>query len=95
MGKHNARRTRRRAESSAAATGARPVRGIKPLECSKYHRRRLGTPPHRDAGCGSQWRFPRFRACARPRILGGDDVWRIDGLLTRKLYRNGCMGFNR
>jgi len=67
------------------------VRGIKPLERSKYHRRRLGTPPRRDAGCGSQWRFPRFRACARPRILGGDDVWRIDGLLTPKLYRNGCI----
>jgi len=38
--------------------------------------------------------FPRFRACARPRILGGHDVWRIDGLLTRKNYRNGCMGLN-
>jgi len=48
----------------------RPVTGIKPLERSKYHRRRLGTPPRRDAGYGSQWRFPRFRACARPRILG-------------------------
>ena len=30
----------------------RPVRGIKPLERSKFHRR--------------QWRFPRFRACAAP-----------------------------
>jgi len=69
----------------------RPVRDIKPLERSKYHRRRLGTPPRRDAGYGSQWRFPRFSACARPRILGGDDVWGIDGLLTRKLYRNGCI----
>jgi hypothetical protein len=69
----------------------RPVRGIKPLERSKHHRRRLGTPPRRDAGCGSQWRFPRFRACARPRILGGDNLWRIDGLLTQKLYRNGCI----
>ena len=69
----------------------RPVRGIKPPERSKYHRRRLGTPPRRDAGCGSHWRFPRFRACARPSILGGDDVWRIDGLLTHKLYRNGCI----
>ena len=49
----------------------RPVRGIKPLERSKYHRRRLGTPPRRDADCGSQWRFPRFRVDARPRILGG------------------------
>jgi len=69
----------------------RPVRGIKPLERSKYHRRRLGTPPRRDAGYGSQWRFPRFRACARPRILGGDDLWRIDGSLTHKLYLNGCI----
>jgi len=64
----------------------RPVRGIKPLERSKYHRRRLGTPPRRDAGCGSQWRFPRFRADARPRSLdlGGVDIWRIDGLLICK-----------
>jgi len=69
----------------------RPARGIKPLERSKYHRRRLGTPPRRDAGYGSQWRFPRFRACARPRILGGDDLRRIDGPLTHKLYRNGCI----
>jgi len=41
----------------------RPVRGIKPLERSKYHRRRLGTPLRRDADCGPQcdpqWRFPR------------------------------------
>jgi hypothetical protein len=82
MGKHNARRTRRRAESAAAARGEerRPVRGIKPLERSKYHRRRLGTPPRRDADCGSQWRLPRFRVDARPRILGGVDLWRIDGL---------------
>ena len=69
----------------------RHVRGIKPLERSKYHRRRRGTPPRRDAGYKSQWRFPRFRACARPGILGGDDVWRIDGLLTHKHYRNGCI----
>jgi hypothetical protein len=69
----------------------RPMRGIKPLERSKYHRRRLGTPPRRDADCGSQWRFPRFRVDARPRILGGVDLWRIDGLLTQTLYRNGCI----
>ena len=70
----------------------RPVRGIKPLERSKNHRRRRGTPPRRDVGCESQWRFPRFRACARPGILGGDGVWRIDCLLTHILYRNGCIG---
>ncbi len=61
----------------------RPMRGIKPLERSKYHRCRLGTPPRRDADCGSQWRFLRLRACAPPRILGGVDIWRIDGLLTQ------------
>jgi len=69
----------------------RPVSGIKPLERSKYHRRRLGTLPRRNADCGSQWRFPRFRADARPRILGGVDLWRTDGLLTHKLYRIGCI----
>ena len=70
------------------------VRDMKPLARSKRRRRRRGTPPRRDAGCGSQWRFLRLRACARPRILGGVYIWRIDGLLTQKLYRNGCMGLN-
>jgi len=67
----------------------RPVMGINPLERSKYHRRRLGTPPRRDAGCGSQWRFPRFRPCARPSVSEWVDLRRIEGLLTDKLYRNG------
>jgi len=67
------------------------VRDVKPLARSKCRRRRRGTPPRRDADCGSQWRFLRLRACARPRILGGVDKWRIDDLLTRKLYRNGCI----
>ena len=43
-----------------------------------------------DADCGSQWRFPRLRACAPPSISESVDVWRIDGQLTQKLYRNGC-----
>ena len=49
MGKHNAHRTRRRPESAATARGASSREGIEPLERSKYHRRRLGTPPRRDA----------------------------------------------
>ena len=68
-----------------------PVRDVKPLSRSKCRCRRRGTPPRRDADCGSQWRFLRLRACAQPRILGGVDIWRIDGLLTQKLYRNGCI----
>jgi len=68
-----------------------PVRDIQPLARSKCRCRRHGTPPRRDAGCGSQWRFLRLRACAPPRILGGVDIWRIDRLLTQQLYRNGCM----
>jgi hypothetical protein len=68
------------------------VRDVKPLARPMCRRRRRGTPPHRDADCGSQWRFLRLRACARPRILGGVEIWRIEGLITRKLYRNGCIG---
>jgi len=67
------------------------VRANQPLARSKCRCRRRGTPPRRDADCGSQWRFLRLRACAPPRILGGVDIWRIDGLLTPKLYRNGCI----
>ena len=52
----------------------RPMRGIKPLERSKYHRRRLGTPPRRDADCGSQWRFPRFRVEVRRIGRGTDEI---------------------
>ena len=63
-----------------------PVRDIQPLARSKCRCRRRGTPPRRDADCGSQWRFRRLRACAPPRILGGVDIWRIDGLLLQKLY---------
>jgi len=69
-----------------------PVRDMKPLARSKCRRRRRrGTPPRHDADCGSQWRFLRWRACARPRILGGIEIWRIDDLITLKLYRNGCI----
>jgi hypothetical protein len=31
---------------------------------------------------------------ARPSISEWVDIWRIEGLLTQKLYRNGCMGLN-
>ena len=47
----------------------RPVRGIKLLEHSKYRRRRRGTPPRRDAGCGSQWRYLHFRALPHQAFL--------------------------
>jgi len=68
-----------------------PVRDVKPLARSKCRRRRRGTPPCRDADCGSQWRFLRLRACAPLRVLGGVRMWRIDHLLTQKLYRKGCI----
>ena len=63
-----------------------PVRDVKPMARWKCRCRRRGSPPRRDADCGSQWRFLRLRACARPRILGGVEIWRIDDLLTQKLY---------
>jgi len=66
-----------------------PVMDVKPLARSKCSRRRRGTPTRSDPDCGSQWRFLRVRACAPPRILGGVESWRIDYLLTQKLYRNG------
>jgi len=52
-----------------------PVRHTKPLARSECRRRRRGTPPRRDADCRSQWRYPRLRASARPRILGGVIIW--------------------
>ena len=63
-----------RAESAVSARGASSREGCEAsgtLEVS---------PPRRDADCGSQWRFLRLRACAPPRILGGVDIWRINGL---------------
>ena len=51
-----------------------PVKVKKPLEHSKYRRRRRGTPPCRDAGCGSQRRFLQFRACAAPSIPEWVDI---------------------
>ena len=69
----------------------RPVSETQPLYQWKYRRCRRGAPPCRHADRRLQWRFLQFRACAPPRILGGDDVWRIDRLLTQKLYRNGCI----
>jgi hypothetical protein len=71
--------------------GRLPVRNIKPLARSKGHCRWRGTPPPHDADCGSRWRFLGLRACAPPRILEGVDIWLIDGLLTQRLYRNGCI----
>jgi hypothetical protein len=46
-----------------------PVKVIKPLETSKCRRRRRGTLPRRDAGCGSQWRYLQFRASAQPTVI--------------------------
>jgi hypothetical protein len=34
--------------------------------------------------------FSSFSACARPSISERVDIWRIEGLLTQTLYRNGC-----
>ena len=31
-------------------------------------------------------------ALARPSISEWVDIWRIEGLLTQTLYRNGCIG---
>jgi len=64
-----------------------PMRDMKPLARSKGRCRRRGTQPRHDADCGRQWRFLCLRACAAPRILGGVDIWRIDGLLTQNLHR--------
>jgi len=69
----------------------RPVSKTKPLYQRKYRRCRRGAPLCRHADCRLQWRFLNFRACARPKILERDDIWRIDRLLTQNLYRNGCI----
>ena len=79
MGKDNARRTRRRAESAAATRGASSREGYQASGTLE-----VSPPPVAFSS------FSCLR-CARPRILGGDDLWRIDGLLTRKVYRNGCI----
>jgi len=60
------------------------VRHIKPLARSERRCRQRGTPPRRDADCRPQWRFPH-------QAFPSGSVWRIEGLLTRKLYRNGCI----
>jgi len=91
MGKHNARRRAVATKLPYPPQERLPVRDIQPLARSNCRCRRRGSPPRRDADCGSQRRFLRLRACAPPRILGGVDMWRIDGLLTEELYRNGCI----
>jgi len=50
-----------------------PVRDAKPLTRSKCRRRRRGTPPRRDADCGSQWRFLRLRAWPHQGFLEGSE----------------------
>ena len=65
------------------------MRNVKPLARSKCRRRRRGTPPHRDADGGSQWRFLRLRACAPPRIVGRVEIWRIDDLLNQNFTAMG------
>jgi len=47
------------------------VRHIKPLTRSESRCRRRGTPCRRDADCGSQWRFPRLRACPTKQVQVG------------------------
>ena len=58
----------------------------KPLYQWKDRRCRRGAAPCRHADRRLQWRFLHFRAYAPLRTLGGDDVWRIDGLLTPKNF---------
>ena len=93
MGKHNARRTRRRPESAAAARGVSSREGYQAsgtLEVSPppaWH----SAPPRCRLRISVAFSSLSCLRCARPRILGGDDLWRIDGLLTRKVYRNGCI----
>jgi hypothetical protein len=76
-----------------------PTTDVKPLARSKCRRRTRGAPPcrrHARGGCV-------FVSCchsviatgyglARPSISEWVDIWRIEGLLTQKLYRNGCIG---
>jgi hypothetical protein len=50
-----------------------PVRGMKPLEHSKYRRRRRGTPPRRDA-LRITVAFLHFRACTPPSISQWVDI---------------------
>jgi hypothetical protein len=57
------------------------------VECRCCQR---GTPPRRDADCGSQW-HPRLRACAPPGISQWVGIWRIDGLLAQKLSERGVL----
>jgi len=91
MGNHNARRTRRRAESAAAARGASSREGHQAsgtLEVSPpptWH----SAPPR--CRLRISVAFSSFSACARPSISERVDIWRIEGLLTHKLYRNGCI----
>ena len=90
-GTRNARRRRRRAEFSAAARGASSSERNKAfvlVEVPPLPARRSAMPPCRSP-ITVEWRFLHFCVCAHG-FFRGDDVWRIDGLFTRKVYSNGC-----
>jgi hypothetical protein len=63
----------------------RPDFNIRAQDRVECRCRRRGTPPRRDADCASQWRLSRPGACATPSFSKWVDIWRIDGLLARKL----------
>jgi len=69
----------------------RPTTDIKPLARSKCRRRRRGAPPCRRHARGVPLNRLWFGPTAPPSISDWVDIWRIDGLLTHKLYRNGGM----
>ena len=87
MGTRNARRRRRRAEFAAAARAASSRERnttFVPVEVSPLPARRSAMPPCRSPNTVA---FSSFSCLPPPRIIGGDDVWRIDRLLTQNIYR--------
>ena len=75
-----------------------PTTDAMPLARSKCRRRRRGAPPCRRHARGGG----RFLSCchcvtatghglARPSVSKRVDISRIEGPLTQKLYRNGCI----
>jgi len=86
METRNARRTRHRAESGAAARGPssrEQNNALVPAEVSPLSARGSAM----QIADYSMAPFSSFSCLLRPtRILGGHDVWRIDGLLPQILY---------
>jgi len=75
-----------------------PATDIKPLARSKCRRRRSGVL-HAAVMLAAGAVFLSCCQCVRatgyglapPNISEWVDIWRIDGPLTQKLYRNGCI----